>query len=149
MKTFSIFDFEDGLQDYFGNLLSIRYYPMTWDYNGHFSFKFLLPSDKNIVIASKPYDCLERATRNGKYNADDHKSMLTWSRRNWRYTTKNIYNEISSYIDKLDDVYIIHPDSLVRNPEEIDKLYKYIGKDPSDFDMDSYLKFYKSDVNIR
>ena len=86
MANIHIFDYEDGIQEYIGNMLPYDYKSFDWDKNGQFKFDELQPGDYNIILLTKPYDCLERSVKAGKYNKDNPKQMKIWSRRNWRYT---------------------------------------------------------------
>ena len=61
---------------------------------------------------SKPYDCLQRGVLRGKYNESDERAMKDWSRRNWRYSTPEIYEHINNIIEKMDSYIVIHPDDF-------------------------------------
>ena len=61
---------------------------------------------------SKPYDCLQRGVLRGKYKESDERAMKDWSRRNWRYSTPEIYEHINNIIEKMDSYIVIHPDDF-------------------------------------
>ena len=147
MANIHIFDYEDGIQEYIGNMLPYDYKSFDWDKNGQFKFDELEPGDYNIILLTKPYDCLERSVKAGKYNKDNPKQMKIWSRRNWRYTNQDMYDRIMSFIEKCDGNFLcIHPDRI---EEKIPELCRYLMTNEVKFKKREHNKFYKENINQR
>jgi len=147
MATIHIFDYEDGIQDFIGNMLPYDYKTFDWDKDGFFQFDKLNSGDYNIVCLTKPYDCLQNGTNKGKYNAESPKEMKIWSRRNWRYNTQDINDEIYKFLTKLEGNYIcIHPDMI---EEKVTDLCAYLMTNQVNFKKREYNKFYKEQINIK
>ena len=142
-----IFDFEDGLQSFFSSKLNCETKQYSWDSRGMFKFDELEKSDKNIIILSKPYDCLQRGTLAGKYPQDDFSKMQDWSRRNWRYTTPEIYECIDEFISETECKLVVHPEEL-DDPETVTRIEKYTGM-TFGWDTSTYPQFYKENINLR
>ena len=107
----AVYDFEDGLQPILTYALDVETKIRFWDRKGFFSEVDSF-EEKNIIIMSKPYDCLQRGVLRGKYNESDERAMKDWSRRNWRYSTSEIYEHINNIIEKMDSYIVIHPDDF-------------------------------------
>lgn len=123
-----------------GKKSEIRY----WDRRGFFS-EIDTTGDKNIIILSKPYDCLQRGMQRDKYKSE--RGLEDWSRRNWRYSNPEIYEHINSIISKIDDKLIIHPDDLLTGNIR-KKIKNYIDVDIK-ID-DSRLEYlYRGNVDIK
>ena len=147
MASIHIFDFEDGIQDFIGSLLPYDYKSFDWDKKGFFKFDELEPGDSNIICLTKPYDCLHNGTIKGKYNTESPKEMKIWSRRNWRYNTQDINDEIYKFLNKLEGNYIcIHPDMI---EEKIIELSAYLMTNQINFNKEKYNQFYNEKINIR
>jgi len=148
MASIHIFDYEDGIQDFIGSMLPYEYKTFDWDKDGFFQFDKLNPfGDYNIVCLTKPYDCLHNGTNKGKYNEESAKEMKIWSRRNWRYNTQDINEEIYKFLTKMNGNYIcIHPDMI---EEKVTDLCAYLMTNQVNFKKREYNKFYKEHINIR
>lgn len=142
-----IIDFEDGLQEFFASKLSVDTTIETWDISGNFRFDKITPSDKNIIILSKPFDCLERGVLSGKYPQDDIEKLQDWSRRNWRYTCSEIYEHIDSLTQAIQNKLVIHPEEL-HNPVTKKRIEKYTGS-KFNWDVSEYETFYTENINLR
>lgn len=142
-----VIDFEDGLQDYIGKLTKLPYKSFEWDTDGEFNK--IEPGDKTIVIMSKPFDCLVAGEKKGKYPSYDNHKMSNWSRRNYRYTNEEIYNKISEFCSKNEDIFVIHPYSLLNEPNIIPRLSLYLETNQIDFNLEQYRYFYEKNVNQR
>jgi len=143
-----IIDFEDGLQEFFASRFTVDTTIETWDLRGGFRFDKILPANKNIIILSKPFDCLQRGVLSGKYPQDDFKKLQDWSRRNWRYTSPEIYEHINSLLtQKIENKLVIHPEEL-GNPVTKKRIEKYIGS-KFDWDISEYETFYTENINLR
>ena len=66
MANIHIFDYEDGIQDFIGQMLPYDYKSFDWDKAGRFKFDELEPKNYNIILLTKPYDCLQRGVKAGK-----------------------------------------------------------------------------------
>ena len=143
-----IYDFEDGLQNIFAYILGTPTTVRYWDRKGFFSEIDISDSEnKNIIITSKPYDCLQRGVIKGKYDNSDEKKLKDWSRRNWRYSNPEIYEHVNSIIDRMESYLIVHPDDIV-NGNLKTKIKDYLGINLNI--SDSKLKeIYNENVNIK
>jgi hypothetical protein len=141
-----IYDFEDGLQEILSYAIDQPTRTMYWDRKGFFS-EIDEVGDKNIIIASKPYDCLQRGVLKNKYKENNERSLKDWSRRNWRYSNPEIYNHVNSIIEKIDDMLIIHPDDF-ENLKVKAKIRDYIGTEIKLSDT-KLQEIYKENVNIK
>ena len=85
---------------------------------------------------------------NGINNSEDSKKeMRDWSRRNWRYTNQDMYNEIMQFISKCNGNYIcIHPDYI---EDKVTELCAYLMTNEVKFKKREYNKFYKENINQR
>ena len=73
--------------------------------------------------------------------------MKIWSRRNWRYNTQDINDEIYKFLNKLEGNYIcIHPDMI---EEKIIELSAYLMTNQINFNKEKYNQFYNEKINIR
>lgn len=142
-----IFDFEDGLQEFFSNRLSCETQQFAWDSCGMFKFDEIKSAEKNIIILSKPYDCLQRGTLAGKYPQDDFTKLQDWSRRNWRYTNPEIYEGMDAFISDIEYKLVVHPEEL-NDPVTVKRIEKYTGAS-FDWDVSEYDEFYKQNINLR
>lgn len=142
----AIYDFEDGLQPLLAHIIGIETKAMFWDRKGFFS-EIDIFEQKNIVILSKPYDCLQRGVNRDKYKDGDNRSMQDWSRRNWRYSSPEIYEHINSIIEKMDNRLIIHPDDFI-NGNLRKKIKDYIGIDIKMSNL-KLKQLYNENVNIK
>ena len=139
-----IYDFEDGLQHIISHMIGKKSEIRYWDRRGFFS-EIDTTGDKNIIILSKPYDCLQRGMQRDKYKSE--RGLEDWSRRNWRYSNPEIYEHINSIISKIDDKLIIHPDDLLTGNIR-KKIKNYIDVDIK-ID-DSRLEYlYRGNVDIK
>jgi len=141
-----IYDFEDGLQEILSYAIEKPTRTMYWDRKGFFS-EIDEVGDKNIIISSKPYDCLQRGVLKNKYKENDERSLKDWSRRNWRYSNPEIYNHVNAIIEKIDDMLIIHPDDF-ENLKIRSKIRDYIGIEIKLLDT-KLQEIYKENVNIK
>lgn len=142
----AIYDFEDGLQQILSYALGTPTVIRYWDRKGFFS-EIETFSEKNIVIMSKPYDCLERGVKRDKYKNTDERGLKDWSRRNWRYSSPEIYEHINTIIEKMNDVLIIHPNDFLSN-ELRTKIKNYVGIDLKVSD-EKLKELYNENVNIK
>ena len=142
-----IIDFEDGLQEFFASRLAVDTIIESWDLRGGFRFDKISPADKNIIILSKPFDCLQRGVQSGKYPQDDFEKLQDWSRRNWRYTSPEIYEHIDSLTQKIENKLVIHPEELNKTVTK-KRVEKYIGS-KFDWDISEYETFYTENINLR
>lgn len=142
----TVYDFEDGLQHVLSYILSTSVTVRYWDRKGFFS-EIDDTSGKNIVIMSKPYDCLHRGVKRDKYKNDDERSMRDWSRRNWRYSNPEIYEHINEIINNMDEVLIIHPEDFL-NGKIRKKVFDFIKLDIKASD-EKLEQIYKENVNIK
>ena len=147
MANIHIFDYEDGIQDFIGQMLPYDYKSFDWDKDGFFKFDELKPGDYNIILLTKPYDCLQRGVKYGKYNEDSAKEMKKWSRRNWRYTNQEMNDEMMKFISKCNGNYIcIHPDYI---EDKVTELCAYLMTNQVKFKKREFNKFYKENINQR
>lgn len=142
-----IIDFEDGLQEFFASRLTVDTTVESWDLRGGFRFDKISPSDKNIIILSKPFDCLQRGVLSGKYPQDDFEKLQDWSRRNWRYTSPEIYEHIDSLTQKIENKLVIHPEELDKTVTK-KRIEKYTGS-KFDWDISEYETFCTENINLR
>ena len=143
----TIFDFEDGLQEFIANKLDTETTVEVFDNAGDFNFEYLKRTKKNIIILSKPFDCLQRGVIAGKYPDDNFTLLQDWSRRNWRYTNEEVYNLLSDFILSTTQPLVIHPESL-NDPSTRRRIEKYTGA-TFDWDVNEYDNFYKENINLR
>ena len=128
-------------------MLPYDYKSFDWDKDGFFKFDELKPGDYNIILLTKPYDCLERGVKAGKYNEDNAREMKKWSRRNFRYTNQEMYDEIMKFISKCNGNYLcIHPDYI---EDKVTELCSYLMTNQVKFKKREYNKFYKENINQR
>lgn len=146
-----IIDFEDGLQEFISSRLDTQYQIQinAWDRAGNFQFDNLKTHlhEKNIVILSKPYDCLERSVLSGKYPQDDFTLLQDWSRRNWRYTNPEIYEEINRFMEVCENKLIIHPEEL--NKKITAKRIEKYTSGSFNWDITEYEQFARDNINLR
>ena len=143
----AIYDFEDGLQPILAYALGLETKIRFWDRKGFFS-EIDSFEEKNIVIMSKPFDCLQRGVKRGKYKDDDERSIQDWSRRNWRYSTSEIYDHINNIMDNMgNNVLIIHPDDFT-NGKLRKKIKEYVGTNLKLSDK-KLKQIYNENVNIK
>ena len=142
-----IFDFEDGLQEFFKEKLKCETETYSFDERGMYNFHKLSTCEKNIIILSKPYDCLQRGVLLGKYPEDNFKQLQDWSRRNWRYTNSEIYEHLNSFISDIEYKLVVHPEEL-NDPVTVKRIEKYTGTE-FDWDVSEYDEFYKQNINLR
>lgn len=142
----AIYDFEDGLQNIISYALNTNTKVRYWDRKGFFS-EIDSFEEKNIVIMSKPYDCLERGVKRNKYDNEDNNGLKDWSRRNWRYSNPEIYEHVNSIIERMESYLIIHPDDIV-NGNIRNKIKDYIGIDLNISDK-KLKEIYNENVNIK
>lgn len=145
--TIHIYDFEDGLQDFIADRLDCDTDTFKWDYRGRFNFKTLKPASRNIVILSKPYDCLQRSYLMGKYPDDDFHKVQDWSRRNWRYSSPEIYDEMNKFISVIEYKLILHPEEL--NDKVTIKRIEKFTKSKFNWDVSEFDEFFKNNINLR
>lgn len=142
----AIYDFEDGLQNIISYALNAETKVRYWDRKGFFAdiddFE-----EKNIIIMSKPYDCLERGVKRNKYKNSDDRGLKDWSRRNWRYSNPEIYEHVNSIVKRMDSYLIIHPDDIV-NGNLRTKIKDYLGIELSISD-NKLKEIYNENVNIK
>lgn len=143
----TIIDFEDGLQEFFADRLDSDTATATIDVRGDFQFKKIKLTKKNVFILSKPFDCLQRGVMAGKYPPDDFDLLQDWSRRNWRYTTDEIYDLLNKFLTAAENKLVVHPEEL-DNPITIKRIEKYTGV-KFDWDVTEYPTFYKENINLR
>lgn len=142
-----IFDFEDGLQEFFKEKLKCETETYSFDERGMYKFHKLSTCEKNIIVLSKPYDCLQRGVLSGKYPENNFKQLQDWSRRNWRYTNSEIYEHLNSFISDTENKLVIHPEEL-NDPITIKRIEKYTDSS-FDWDISEYDEFYKQNINLR
>lgn len=144
-----IYDWEDGLQEFFKERITLRHDDeiMTGSFDERGIFKFKQPGRKNIVIMSKPFDCLERGVRAGKYSENDQKAIEDWSRRNWRYTNDEMYEHFDKMCESMEDKLFVHPERL--NEVRIRKTIERYIEGKFDFTDDDYDAFFKENINLR
>lgn len=144
-----VHDWEDGLQEIFKKSVTTNkdetMLAVSFDNRGHFKFTTHDTSAKNIIILSKPFDCLQRGVRKGKYPEDSFEKMQNWSRRNWRYTTPEIYEELNNFIENLESKLVVHPERF--NETKIKRrIETYLD---CKFDIGNYEEFLEKHVNLR
>ena len=142
-----IIDFEDGLQEFFASRISVDITIEAWDNRGEYRFEEIKPAEKNIIIISKPFDCLQRGLLAGKYPQDSVKKLQDWSRRNWRYTSSEIYEGINELTHSIENRLVIHPEEL-DNPVTKKRIEKYTGA-TFNWDVSEYNNFFKENINLR
>mgnify|MGYP003653820351 CR=1 FL=1 len=144
MTNICIYDWEFGMQDYIGNMINVPYVTGTWQKGGPVV-------DFNIIILSKPFDCMAR-----KRKSIDKDS---WRRRRYRYYSTwlrmngdpKLYTEINNYMDKMSNKFIIHPRNLLYDYNVIlPKLQTWLNlpNGTIQFNPDEYWKWYQKNVNI-
>lgn len=142
----AVYDFEDGLQPILTYALGVETKIRFWDRKGFFSEVDSF-EEKNIVIMSKPYDCLQRGVLRGKYKESDERAMKDWSRRNWRYSTPEIYEHINNIIEKMDSYIVIHPDDFSSGNVK-EKIKNYLNIDLK-VTENKLKEIYNENVNIK
>ena len=146
MGALHIHDFEDGLQDYIGNMVNIPYTKCSFD--SQENYKESTEGIQNIIILSKPFDCLARGKKEGKY--DLKVSFSSWSYKQYTYYNgAEFYKNISDYILEMNNKFIIHPYELLINYSIIlPKLQDWI-EIPCEiqFNINEYSEFYKNNIN--
>ena len=140
----TVYDFEDGLQHVLSYVLSTATSIRYWDRKGFLS-EIEDTSGKNIVIMSKPYDCLHRGVLRNKY--EDERGLKDCSRRNWRYSNPEIYEHINEIINRMEDVLIILPEDFA-NDSIRKKIFDFIKLDIKASD-EKLIQIYKENVNIK
>ena len=63
MAKIHIFDYEDGIQDFIGQMLPYDYKSFDWDKDGFFKFDELNPGDYNLTIVYKEGSKLASTTK--------------------------------------------------------------------------------------
>ena len=156
MGALHIHDFEDGLQDYIGNMVNISYTNCSFDSyfcepRGYYYSTVNLNSSigiQNIIILSKPFDCLARGKKEGKYLSED--GMLIWNnKQRLYYDNVEFYKNVSDYISEMDNKFIIHPYELLTSYNRIlSRLQDWIEV-PCEiqFNINEYSEFYKNNTN--
>lgn len=144
-----IYDWEDGLQEFFKSRIILKHDEiiMTGSFDERGIFKFKQPGRKNIIILSKPFDCLQRGVLNGKYSENDQKAIEDWSRRNWRYTSEEVYEHFTNITDAIEDKLFIHPERLNEH-KTLKRIETYLTC-KFDFDVEDYDMFFKENINLR
>lgn len=142
-----IYDFEDGLQSILAYIIDLPTKIRYWDRRGFPSDIVSSTVDKNIVIMSKPYDCLQRGVNRGKYKDTDERTLSDWSRRNWRYSNPELYDHINNMIENMSNILIIHPDDFI-NGNLRKKLKEHIGIDIKLSNL-KLKQLYNENVNIK
>jgi hypothetical protein len=142
----AIYDFEDGLQQILSYAMGVPTVIRYWDRKGFFS-EIETFSEKNIVIMSKPYDCLARGVKRDKYKNTDEHGLKDWSRRNWRYSNPEMYEHVNSIIEKMNDVLIVHPDDFLSDELRM-KIKNYVDIDLK-VSNEKLKEIYNENVNIK
>ena len=143
-KMICIYDFEYGMQDYIGNMINVPYISCSWERGGG-------TGTHNIIILSKPFDCIARAVREKELSSD---------RSTWPYDMKelwgrydgdaNFYETINTFIENIDNKFIIHPFELSHSYNKIlTRLQRWIDLPDGhiQFNPDEYWDWYAKNVN--
>jgi hypothetical protein len=144
-KMIYIYDFEYGMQDYIGNMINVPYASCNWERGGGIGIH-------NIIILSKPFDCIARQVRERGLNSD---------RNTWPYDIKelwgkyndssaNFYETINTFIENIDNKFIIHPFELSHSYGKIlPRLQQWLDLPDGhiQFNPDEYWDWYVKNVN--
>ena len=139
-----IYDFEYGMQEYMGSIINVPYFSGTWNNGGPICAY-------NIILLSKPFDCLKRQRANIP-KPEDWENMQKyyddWNRANGN---PEFYEQINNYIDRIDNKFVIHPRNLLSDYNVIlSKLQSFLNLPDGtiQFNPDDYLSWYQKNVDI-
>ena len=140
-----IYDFEYGMQECMGNIINVPYFSGSWTKGGP-------KCTYNIILLSKPFDCLARKlediTNHSKNTKLKKEHEVEWHSLNG---SNRLYTEINNYIDTINNKFIIHPRNLLFDYNVIlPRLQSFLNLPDGtiQFNPDDYWSWYQKNVNI-
>ena len=140
-----IYDFEYGMQECMGNIINVPYFSGSWTKGGP-------KCTYNIILLSKPFDCLTRQLADipnhskTSFLKNEHKDM--WHSLNG---SDAFYTQINNYIDTINNKFIIHPRNLLFDYNVIlPRLQSFLNLPDVtiQFNPDDYWSWYQKNANI-